>query len=179
MRHTGRMGIGRDGKRLAPCVVLILALMALSGCGGSIALTLAGVAGDAVSRAATGKGMIDAAVSGVAARDCAVYRMLNGENMCRNAAPAPKPVPVVAMAAAAPDAMPFADVTFEGKDGRSVTWAPVEGGWVPLDESANAEDGAPAEAAGAAPAAGRARMPSADAVIFAAAGSDERIDPER
>ena len=125
------MGIGKSLTRLAGCSALALAL---GGCGVPTALTVAGIAGDAVSRAATGKGMIDAAVSQVSERDCRMSRVLKGEDVCRDAAPeAAKPA--LAMAAAAPDAMPIADVTFEGRDGGGVMWAPVEGGWVPVDQA--------------------------------------------
>ncbi len=181
------MEIGRDSLSLVRTFALLAALFAalasLSGCGGA-ALTLAGIAGDAVAHATTGKSMLDAAVSGVTARDCEVYRVLDGEDPCRSAtAAAPKAAtlePAVAMAAAAPDSMPVSDVSFDGRDGRAVTWAPVASGWVPLDPSADAADGVTmARLSPALPAAGPPSAPSADAVIFAAAGSDEEIDPGR
>ncbi len=119
MRHTCRMGLGRTSRYLIRGAVVLLALGPLAGCGGP-ALTLAGLAGDAVSRAATGKPMIDAAMSGLAARDCAFDRLLTGEALCRDAPAPAERAPAVAMAVAAPDAMPVNDVAFAPRaEGRS------------------------------------------------------------
>jgi hypothetical protein len=165
------MGIGKSLTRLAGCSALALAL---GGCGVPTALTVAGIAGDAVSRAATGKGMIDAAVSQVSERDCRMSRVLKGEDVCRDAAPeAAKPA--LAMAAAAPDAMPIADVTFEGRDGGGVMWAPVEGGWVPVDQATDSEERMSSVSGAAMPSDAKSPAPSADVLILSAAGSDERI----
>ncbi len=173
------MGLERTSRTVVRAAALVLALGPLAGCAGT-ALTLAGMAGDAVSRATTGKSMIDAAMSGLADRDCAADRILTGAPLCRDAPEAaPKPAPAIAIALAAPDSMPMDDVRLTPRDGRPITWAPVAGGWVPLDPSAAAADGIAVSELDVAAAPGPAPGPPADAIIFAAAGSDERIDGAR
>lgn len=176
MRHTGRMRTGRQVSGWLRAAALLAALGTLAGCGGTAVITLAGIAGDAISEATTGKSMIDAAMSNVTSKDCQVDRVLRGNDPCRTPGAA-KPAPAV-MAAAAPESMPITDVRFDGRDGRPVAWAPVAGGWVPLDAAANGEDGAAVEDLPRRTPSHADAAPSADAVIFAAAGSDERIDPE-
>jgi hypothetical protein len=171
-------------KRLLAGAILVPALLAVSGCGTSVAVTVAGYAADAMSRATTGKGLFDQAVSQVAARDCEMYRVLNGEPVCRDkatavAAKASQRAPQSAMAIAAPDDMPLGDVRFDRSATRAFAPAPGERSW---SRVVGAEEPVgPIVSDEVAPAAGPAAPePTADMIIFAAAGSEERIEtPER
>ena len=62
-------------------------LMSLSGCIVALppAIQLASLALDGVSYAATGKSVTDHAISGITAQDCAMARVLKGNDICSDA----------------------------------------------------------------------------------------------
>jgi len=55
----------------------------LSGCGIPPALSIASYVINGVSYAATGKSISDHGISAVAGRDCATWRVIKGENVCK------------------------------------------------------------------------------------------------
>ena len=61
-------------------------LMSLSGCIVALppAIQLASLALDGVSYATTGKSVTDHAISGITAQDCAMARVLKGDDICSN-----------------------------------------------------------------------------------------------
>ena len=66
--------------------LLVLPLFA-AGCVMPLPLTIASLAAGGVSYAVSGKGIADHALSAVVSRDCATWRMLQGQPPCRAATP--------------------------------------------------------------------------------------------
>jgi len=64
-------------------LALMVAASLLGGCGLPIALQIASLAVDGVALASTGKTTTDHAVSAVISQDCALFRGLKGEDVCR------------------------------------------------------------------------------------------------
>lgn len=65
-------------------IVLTLIPIALSGCVAPIdPFTVVSLIADGVSYATTGKGPADHVISGVVEKDCAMYRTLKNEPVCR------------------------------------------------------------------------------------------------
>ncbi|MEQ8392876.1 MAG: SPOR domain-containing protein [Thalassospira sp.] len=65
-------------------ILVVLAPLALSACGGPIELTVAKLAGDLISYVTTGKSTTDHAVSFVAEQDCALHRPFMDEDICKD-----------------------------------------------------------------------------------------------
>src|SRR5215469_11871330 len=63
--------------------LFILAPILLGGCAIPPALSIASYVLDGVSYAATGKSVSDHGLSAAAGRDCAVWRLIKGENPCK------------------------------------------------------------------------------------------------
>jgi hypothetical protein len=63
--------------------LFVLAPILLSGCAIPPALSIASYVLDGVSYAATGKSISDHGISAAAGRDCAVWRLIKGENPCK------------------------------------------------------------------------------------------------
>ena len=63
--------------------LLVLAPVLLSGCAIPPAVSIASYVLDGVSYAATGKSVSDHGISAAAGRDCAMFRILKGQNPCR------------------------------------------------------------------------------------------------
>ncbi len=87
--------------------VLVPAL--LSGCGLPPAVMIASYAADGVSYVATGKSVSDHGISEVTGRDCAVFRIIKGESVCKDAPTQranPAPVEVGQQATLPPGAAP-------------------------------------------------------------------------
>lgn len=63
--------------------LLVLAPILLSGCGIPPAITIASYVINGISYAATGKSVSDHGISAVAGRDCATWRVIKGENVCK------------------------------------------------------------------------------------------------
>lgn len=63
--------------------------LALGGCGLPIGVTIASFVADGISLATTEKTLTDHAISAVAQRDCAVWRGLKGDDICREAVSGP------------------------------------------------------------------------------------------
>ena len=63
--------------------LLILAPILLSGCGIPPAISIASYVINGVSMAATGKSVSDHGISAIAGRDCATWRVIKGENVCK------------------------------------------------------------------------------------------------
>jgi len=91
--------MGRGIARIAAPVAALGLIVALSGC--EIALTAASFAVTGVSYALTDKSPSDNALSVVADSDCALFRFIKGESICRDE---PAPVQVASLAAIAPSA---------------------------------------------------------------------------
>src|SRR5690348_16693932 len=87
--------------------VLVPAL--LSGCGLPPAVMIASYAADGVSYIATGKSVSDHGISEVTGRDCALWRVVKGESVCKDQ-PAqranPAPVETGQQATLPPDSEP-------------------------------------------------------------------------
>lgn len=64
--------------------VWVLAPALLSGCGLPPALMIASYAADGVSYVATGKSVSDHGISEATGRDCAVWRIIKGESICKD-----------------------------------------------------------------------------------------------
>lgn len=64
-------------------LALTIAAWLLGGCGLPIALQIASLAADGIALASTGKTTTDHAVSAVISQDCALFRGLKGEDVCR------------------------------------------------------------------------------------------------
>lgn len=128
----------------------VLAPALLSGCGLPPAVMIASYAADGVSYVATGKSVSDHGISEVTGRDCAVFRIIKGESVCKDTPTQranPAPVEVGQQATLPPDAAPpmaaaghhhylvlgsFADAhnaerLAAGHDDRRVTVATVDG----------------------------------------------------
>lgn len=65
-------------------ILVVVAPLALSACGGPIELTVAKLAGDLISYVTTGKSTTDHAVSFVAEQDCALHRPFMDEDICKD-----------------------------------------------------------------------------------------------
>ena len=65
--------------------LLALAPILLSGCAIPPAVSIASYVLDGISYAATGKSVSDHGISAAAGRDCAMFRILKGQNPCRGA----------------------------------------------------------------------------------------------
>lgn len=79
----------------------------LSGCGLPPAVMIASYAADGVSYVATGKSVSDHGISGVTGRDCAVWRIIKGQSICKDEPTEradPAPVEVGQQATLPPDA---------------------------------------------------------------------------
>jgi cell division septation protein DedD len=75
--------------------LFILAPILLSGCGIPPAITIASYVINGISYAATGKSVSDHGISAVAGRDCATWRVIKGENVCKgNPSERADPAPV-------------------------------------------------------------------------------------
>ena len=73
-----------SGDGLVKKILVVVAPLALSACGGPIELTVAKLAGDLISYVTTGKSTTDHAVSFVAEQDCALHRPLLDEDICKD-----------------------------------------------------------------------------------------------
>lgn len=63
--------------------LFVLAPILLSGCGIPPAISIASYVINGISYAATGKSISDHGISAVAGRDCATWRVIKGENVCK------------------------------------------------------------------------------------------------
>jgi sporulation related protein len=63
--------------------LLVLAPILLSGCGIPPAITIASYVINGMSYAATGKSVSDHGISAAAGRDCATWRVIKGESICK------------------------------------------------------------------------------------------------
>ncbi len=77
-----RPGHRRIGPTLGRLAGLIVAGVALSGCGVPLAVTIVSYAADGVSAATTGKTLGDHALSAVVGEDCALWRVFDDREIC-------------------------------------------------------------------------------------------------
>src|ERR1700680_1057422 len=78
-------------QRYLPVVIAAL----LSGCGLPPAVMIASYAADGVSYVATGKSVSDHGISKITGRDCALWRVIKGEAVCKDEpTPRANPAPV-------------------------------------------------------------------------------------
>ena len=78
------MGDRKIKSHRIPSLAAVLAPLVLAGCGMPVGVQIASLFADGLSFIATEKTLGDHGLSAVAGRDCAVWRGLNGENICRD-----------------------------------------------------------------------------------------------
>ena len=123
----GRISIKRFHTYL---LVLILAPLALAGCAMPLGVQVASFIADGVSLATTDKTLTDHGLSAVTEQDCAVWRVINGEQLCREYEPGEGPVMT-------------ADAGKNGgKPAEGMPWRPVEASYplVDADDMAGSVD---------------------------------------
>ena len=78
------MGYKKINRRRIRSLAVTLAPLVLAGCGMPMGVQIASLFADGLSFLTTEKTLGDHALSAVAGQDCAVWRGLNGENVCRD-----------------------------------------------------------------------------------------------
>ena len=107
VRRVSRRSSRSFGICLKFAFVSMLAVW-LAGCGLPPALTIIATVADGISFAANGKSLSDVALSAMTEKDCAVYRIISNNEICREATGDQRPAKVIVTADTADTADDFA-----------------------------------------------------------------------